>query len=91
MSGVEATGRVDLVLLDERTALVSWMEGANIRLAKVHADGAEEPGLILGASSAERSSGFPQMAASGSTVVFAWTDDETRAIVTAVATITANL
>jgi len=87
VSGAEATGRVDLVLLDERTSLVSWMEGASIRVAKVRADGTQEPGLILGHSSAERSSGFPQMAASGSTVVFAWTDDETHTIVTARATI----
>jgi hypothetical protein len=87
VSGAEATGRVDLVLLDERTALVSWMEGASIRVAKVRADGTQEPGLILGHSSVERSSGFPQLAVSGSTVVFAWTDDEAHTIVTAMATI----
>ena len=73
-------GRVDVVLLDSQTAMVSWMEGAVIKAAKVHSDGRKELSTIIAESSASRSSGFPQMTRSGNTMIFAWTDDFSKSI-----------
>ena len=73
-------GRVDVVLLDEKTAMVSWMEGAEIKAVKVHADGTKENPIIIASSSDKRSSGFPQMTKSGNKLFFAWTDDKKKTI-----------
>jgi len=76
----KALGRVDIVLLDGKSAMVSWMEGSVIKAAKVYNDGKKEPSMIIASSSESRSSGFPQMTKSGNQVIFAWTDDKTKTI-----------
>ncbi|MBI5856852.1 MAG: exo-alpha-sialidase [Sphingobacteriales bacterium] len=73
-------GRVDLVMLDSLTALVSWMEGGNIKAVKVHSDGSKEPSIMIASSSEKRSGGFPQMTKSGNRIIFAWTDDIKKTI-----------
>lgn len=73
-------GRVDLVMLDEKSAMVSWMEGAIIKVAKVYHDGKKEPSIIISSSSVARSSGFPQMTKSGNDLIFAWTDEKEKRI-----------
>ncbi|MBI1767142.1 MAG: exo-alpha-sialidase [Bacteroidetes bacterium] len=75
-----AIGRVDIVLVDNKTAIVSWMEGSVLKAAKVHSDGSKEPSLIIASSSESRSSGFPQMTKSGNQLIFAWTDDKEKNI-----------
>lgn len=75
-----AIGRVDIVLLDENSAIVSWMEGTMIKFIKVHADGTKEPSITMATSSESRSSGFPQMTISGNQLFFAWTDDKEKNI-----------
>lgn len=75
-----AIGRVDIVLIDEKSAMVSWMEGTMIKAAKVHADGTIEPSITIATSSESRSSGFPQMTKSGNRLIFAWTDDNEKNI-----------
>ena len=75
-------GRVDVIVLDEESAMVSWMEGSVIKAAKVHHDGKKEPSFVIGSSSEGRSSGFPQMTRSGNRVIFAWTDDHDKTIKT---------
>jgi hypothetical protein len=77
-------GRVDVLMLNEKTAMVSWMEGAMIKAAKVHNDGTKEPSIIIASSSEARSAGFPQMTASGNKIVFARTDDKIKAIKTSI-------
>lgn len=79
-----AIGRVDIVILDGSSAMVSWMEGNMIKAAKVHSDGTLEPSIIVAASSETRSSGFPQMTRSGNQLIFAWTDDKEKNIKVAV-------
>lgn len=79
----ETIGRVDIVLLNEKTAMVSWMEGSSIKAAKIHADGTKEPSITVASSSGSRSSGFPQMTKSGNSILFAWTDDKLKKINTA--------
>ena len=76
----EAIGRVDIVILDEMNAMVSWMEGTQIKIAKVNMDGTKEPSMTIGSSSESRSSGFPQMTKSGNQLIFAWTDDKEKNI-----------
>jgi hypothetical protein len=74
----EPLGRVDVVILDDGDALVSWMErsgerGAEIRVRRVSHDRGTGPSRVVGTSTGTRSSGFPRMAASGGGVVLAWT------------------
>ena len=76
----KSIGRVDMVMLDEKTAMVSWMEGSAIKAVKVHADGTKEPSVIIASSSESRSSGFPQMTKSGNKLFFAWTDEKDKTI-----------
>jgi hypothetical protein len=77
-------GRVDLLMLNEKTAVVSWMEGSTIKAVKVHDDGTKEPSIIIASTSEARSSGFPQMTASGNKIIFAWTDDKAKTIRTSI-------
>ena len=75
-----AIGRVDIVIIDDKSVIVSWMEGAIIKAAKVHSDGSKEPSMNVATSSQSRSSGFPQMTKSGNRLIFAWTDDKEKNI-----------
>lgn len=79
----QAIGRVDVSMLDGKTAMVSWMEGSSIKAAKIHADGKKDASIVIASTSESRSSGFPQMVKSGSHIVFAWTDDKLKIISTA--------
>jgi hypothetical protein len=71
-------GRVDVVMLDERTALVSWLEqtpqGAEIRARRVSRDGIAEPSMKIADSATARAAGFARMARVGGDVFFAWTE-----------------
>lgn len=73
-------GRVDIVMLDKKSAMVSWMEGADIKAVKVNSDGTKGSSIMIASSSESRSSGFPQMTKSGNTLYFAWTDDKARTV-----------
>lgn len=70
-------GRVDAVLLNDSTAIVSWVErndtGADIRIRKVNSDGTQEDAIVLTMTSPERASGFPRMVLLGDRLFFAWT------------------
>ena len=78
VSETKAIGRVDVVLLDKETAIVSWMEAdgekAYLKAVKVHADGTQGSPLVLSELFSSRQSGFPQMELIGDQVLFAWTD-----------------
>ncbi len=79
----KAIGRVDIEMLNEDQAMVSWMEGPEIKTVKVNRDGSKETSITIASSSGGRSSGFPQMAKSGNTLIFAWTDDKDKNVKTA--------
>lgn len=82
VDGGDPSGRVDLSLLPDGRAAVSWLErrgpeGAELRLASVGPGGREGPPVVVAPSSAARASGFPRMVRApwnGSEVVLAWTD-----------------
>jgi hypothetical protein len=70
-------GRVDVLLLDDGAALVSWLErgdSATVRARTVAANGARSASVVVAGTSAARNSGFPRMALTGGRIVFAWTE-----------------
>lgn len=73
-------GRVDIEWLNEKTAMVSWMEGSVIKAAKVYNDGKKDSSFVVASTSESRSSGFPQMTKAGNLMIFAWTDDKKKTI-----------
>ena len=76
----KAIGRVDVVMLNKKTAVVSWMEGSAIKAISVHADGTKDQPVTIAESSDSRSSGFPQMTKTGNQLIFAWTDNKTKKV-----------
>jgi hypothetical protein len=71
-------GRVDVVMLDEGSALVSWLEqtpnGAEIRARRVSREGAPAPSMKIADSVTARAAGFARIARVGSDVYFTWTE-----------------
>ena len=86
-----AIGRVDIVLLDDGSAIASWIAGsdqAGIIARRVSPDGRMSEPTTVVATSAARSSGYPRMVRQGQELVFAWTGTEpTRHVKTARATV----
>ena len=76
----EAIGRVDLVMLDNNSAMVSWMEGGIIKAIKIFSDGKKEFPIVISTSTSSRASGFPQMTKSGNNIFFAWSDEKEKTI-----------
>jgi hypothetical protein len=71
-------GRVDVEFDALGRALVTWLErvgeqGAEVRIKAVSNDGQSTPHMVVAASAAARSSGFPRMVRSGNELVLAWT------------------
>jgi hypothetical protein len=71
-------GRVDVAMLADGSALVSWIERlggdtAAVRVRRVRPTGATGQSVTIANSSAARASGFPRMAVTGNQVLFAWT------------------
>ena len=77
ISDVEPMGRVDIELLEDNSALVSWMDIVNdntvIQLQRVHADGTLSELITLTESSESRSSGFPRMVVKDEFAYVSWT------------------
>jgi hypothetical protein len=71
-------GRVDVALLADGSAAVTWLEqvgadGAEVRLRRVESGGRRGGSSVIAGSSAARASGFPRMARAGDALLFAWT------------------
>ena len=71
-------GRVGTALLEDGSAVVSWVaaiseERASIRYRRIRSDGRLGPVQLLAEIPSARSSGFPQVAVGGQGLVFAWT------------------
>lgn len=73
-------GRVDVVLKDEKTAIVSWLEeveeGGEIRLAEINPDGKLGESITATNTGVSRQSGFPVMEKLGKQLLLAWTSVE---------------
>ncbi len=84
-----AIGRVDVVLLDDGTAVASWIQGdpatgvseAGITARRVAPDGRQSEPVTVVPTSASRASGYPRMVRDGGSLVFAWTGTQpTRSV-----------
>ena len=78
VDGGAPAGRVDVAMLEDGSALVTWIERvggdtAAVRARRVERDGTMGAPITIAASSAARASGFPRMAISGTNALFAWT------------------
>jgi hypothetical protein len=73
-------GRVDVVLLPDRRAVVSWMaeaaDSAVIRAQPFTAAGAAAAAVDVATTDVARTSGFPQMLGADEGLLFAWTGNE---------------
>ena len=72
-------GRVDVVMLPSRDALVVWLETtksgeATIRARHVGQRGGMDASFVVAETSAKRASGFPRLAQVRDQLFFAWTD-----------------
>lgn len=76
VDGGAPIGRVDLALLSDGHALVTWLEkvgpDAEIRARRVSPGGTAGPAARVAVASEARAGGFPRMAVSGERVLFAW-------------------
>ena len=74
----DVAGRVDVVLLEDGRAIVSWLQpsaaGAEIRAQPFGREGPAGAPVVIASSSVQRASGFPQMVRAGGGLMFAWTD-----------------
>jgi hypothetical protein len=90
----QGMGRVSVVVLDDATAIVTWLERAEdvaeIRTRLVTA-GRPGPSAALAATAAARASGFPRITRWRDSLVFAWTEPgDSPVIRTAVAPLRAE-
>jgi hypothetical protein len=73
-----AVGRVDIVILRDGSAIVSWLSGTAekgaIKARRIFADGTLGAVATIAETNIARSSGFPRMARSGDEVAIAWTE-----------------
>lgn len=71
-------GRVDVDLLDDGSAVASWIEFsasvAQFRVRRVEASGARSVAVTVTPMSSARSSGYPRMARHGNELVLAWVE-----------------
>jgi hypothetical protein len=76
-----STGRVDVELLDDGSAVASWVEIADNRgrfqIRRVEPGGAKSAAVSVAGVGGSSSSGFPRMARQGNELVFAWTETGT--------------
>lgn len=74
----QPAGRVDVALLDNGDAIVTWIEriagqNSEVRSRRVTAAGRIGKSVTIASTTAARASGFPRMVVAGSDVVLAWT------------------
>ena len=77
-----AIGRVDIVMIDQNNAVVSWMEPDGIdtliQILKVSSNGEKNMPITITKTRSERSSGFPQLEVVGDKLYVAWTSLEDK-------------
>ena len=72
-------GRVDLEMLSDGSAVVTWIEqideSAEVRARRIIADGSMDESIRVGETTTARSAGFPRSAGmAGDSILFAWTE-----------------
>jgi len=73
-----ALGHVDIELLDDGSAVATWVEFANersqFRVRKVQASGERSKAIVIAGEGETRVSGYPRLTKRGADLVFAWTE-----------------
>lgn len=69
IDGGKPTGRVDIVLADRETAVVTWIEAGELRARVVHRNGSLDASMKVADTPAK---GFPRIARFGGDVFVAW-------------------
>jgi hypothetical protein len=73
-------GRVDAELLDDGSALISWIEYAKrvtqFRIRRIDPSGARSSSVTIATVSSDRTSGYPRIARSGNQLVMAWVENQ---------------
>ena len=73
-------GGVDVVMISESTAIVSWLENVGgqtlNQVMRVSTDGSKGFPVTVSKESFQRSSGFPQLEIAGNSLYAAWTTVE---------------
>jgi hypothetical protein len=71
-------GRVDVELLDDGSAVASWVEYAggrsDFKIRRIQPSGAKSAALAVAAVSGGQASGYPRIARVDNELIFAWTD-----------------
>jgi hypothetical protein len=89
-------GRVDIDLLDDGSAVATWVEfaeqRAQFRVRRVSTDGTRPPATTISGIDGSRASGYPRLARRGDELLFAWTEsaDEVLRVKTAAARLTTS-
>jgi hypothetical protein len=95
LADADTIGRVDVSLLEDGSAVASWIEvveqRAEFRIRRVDPSGAKSAAMTVARIESGRGSGYPRLARNGDELVFAWTarDDGLR-VRTAVAKLPVN-
>jgi hypothetical protein len=80
LADADTIGRVDVALLDDGSAVASWIEiaeqKASFRIRRVDRAGNRSAAMDVAAIESGRGSGYPRIAVSGGELVFAWTARE---------------
>ena len=86
-----ALGHVDIELLDDGSAVATWVEFVNersqFRAKKVQSSGERSTPVVIAGEGDARVSGYPRMTRRGTDLVFSWTESsgpETQQIKTAI-------
>ena len=78
LDDAQSTGRVDVELLDDGSAVATWVEFAEkhgqFRARRIEPSGSRSAPITIAAVSSSGSSGFPRMGRQGDEIVFAWTE-----------------
>jgi len=79
-----ALGRVDLLMLDDRSVVATWIEFADqraqFRMRRIERSGARSEPVTVAGIEGNRTSGYPRTAAHGGELVFAWTTSGTNGL-----------
>jgi hypothetical protein len=87
-----ALGRVDIALLDDGSAVATWIEfqegRAQFKMRRVDRHRTKSAAMTVSNLAASRASGYPRLARAGNELVFAWTESsQPSRVMTAVATV----
>jgi hypothetical protein len=98
LDDVSALGRVDIALLDDGSAIATWIEfaegRAQFKMRRIEPSGKKSAAMTVSTMAASRASGYPRLARHGNEIVFAWTESsagpsQPSRVMTAVATVPA--